>query len=137
MSGRPLDREEYIEQAYCFRTFRERLEDNTPAQEILRSLSEELLATTNLPKAIDFLRGEILHAGRISPGMARLAHYFTPFQTYVMSRAEEERSHFDQKTALLCLRDRPNIWPVRHLPRGSSFINLNASPAIVWGTTGA
>ena len=104
MSGRPLDREEYIEQAYCFRTFRERLEDNTPAQEILRSLSEELLATTNLPKAIDFLRGEILHAGRISPGMARLAHYFTPFQTYVMSRAEEERSHFDQKTALLALR---------------------------------
>ena len=81
MSGRPLDREEYIEQAYCFRTFRERLDDNTPAQEILRSLSEELLATTNLPKAIDFLRGEILHAGRISPGMARLAHYFTPFQT--------------------------------------------------------
>src|ERR1700690_4492940 len=103
MSGRPLDREEYIEQTYCFRTFRERLEDNTPAQEILRSLSEELLATTNLPKAVDFLRGEILHAGRLSPGMARLAHYFTPFQTYVMSRAEEERSQFDQKTALLAL----------------------------------
>ena len=103
MSGRPLDREEYIEQAYCFRTFRERLDDNTPAQEILRSLSEELLATTNLPKAVDFLRGEILHAGRISPGMARLSHYFTPFQTFVMSRAEEERSRFDQKTALLAL----------------------------------
>jgi hypothetical protein len=103
MSGPPLDREEYIEQVYCFRTFRERLDDNTPAQEILRSLSEELLATTDLPKAVDFLRGEILHAGRISPGMARLSHYFTPFQTYVMSRAEEERSQFDQKTALLAL----------------------------------
>jgi hypothetical protein len=103
MSGRPLDREEYIEQTYCFRTFRERLEDNTPAQEILRGLSEELLTTTNLPKAIDFLRGEILHAGWIGPGMARLAHYFTPFQTYVMSRAEEERSQFDQKTALMVL----------------------------------
>ncbi len=103
MSGRPLDREEYIEQAYCFRTFRERLDDNTPAQEILQSLSDELLATTNLPKAVDFLRGEILHTGRISPGMARLSHYFTPFQTFVMSRAEEERSRFDQKTALLVL----------------------------------
>src|SRR5580700_12183170 len=103
MTERPLDREEYIEQAYCFRAFRERLEDNTPAQEILRSMSEELLATTNLPKAIDFLRGEILHAGRLSPGMARLSHYFTPFQTYVMARAEEERSQFDQKTALLAL----------------------------------
>jgi hypothetical protein len=103
MSGPPLDREEYIEQAYCFRTYRDRLEDNTPSQEILQGLTDELLATTNLPKAIDFLRGEILHTGRISPGMARLAHYFTPFQTFVMSRAEEEASRFDQKTALLVL----------------------------------
>jgi len=67
-----LDREEYIEQAYCFRAFRERLQDNVPSQEILAGLSEELLNTSNLPKAIDFLRGEILHTGRISPGMARL-----------------------------------------------------------------
>jgi hypothetical protein len=103
MTERPLDREEYIEQAYCFRAFRERLEDNLPSQEILGSLSEELLATTNLPKAMDFLRGEILHNGRLSPGMARLGHYFTAFQTFVMSRAEEERSRFDQKTALLVL----------------------------------
>jgi hypothetical protein len=103
MTDRPLDREEYIEQAYCFRAFRERLEDNLPSQEILGSLSEELLATTNLPKAMDFLRGEILHNGRLSPGMARLGHYFTAFQTFVMSRAEEERSRFDQKTALLVL----------------------------------
>src|SRR5580704_7952953 len=98
-----LDREEYIEQAYCFRAFRERLQDNVPSQEILAGLSEELLNTTNLPKAIDFLRGEILHTGRISPGMARLGHYFTAFQTFVMSRAEEERSRFDQKTALQAL----------------------------------
>ncbi|HEV8067183.1 MAG TPA: hypothetical protein VGP76_05580 [Planctomycetaceae bacterium] len=103
MTAPPLDREEYIEQAYCFRAFRERLEDNLPSQEILHSLSEELLATTNLPKAMDFLRGEILHNGRLSPGMARLGHYFTAFQTFVMSRAEEERSRFDQKTALSVL----------------------------------
>ena len=103
MTAPPLDREEYIEQAYCFRAFRERLEDNLPSQEILQSLSEELLATTNLPKAMDFLRGEILHNGRLSPGMARLGHYFTAFQTFVMSRAEEERSRFDQKTALSVL----------------------------------
>jgi hypothetical protein len=118
MSGRPLDREEYIEQAYCFRTFRERLDDNTPAQEILRSLSEELLATTNLPKAVDFLRGEILHAGWISPGMARLSHYFTPFQTFVMSRAEEERSRFDQKTALLALERQAEYLAGAPIPAG-------------------
>ena len=135
MSGPPLDREEYIEQTYCFRTFRERLDDNTPAQEILRSLSEELLATTNLPKAVDFLRGEILHAGRISPGMDRLSHYFTPFQTFVMSRAEEERSRFDQKTALLRWNGRPNIWPERRPPRDCSSISSSASPATGSATT--
>src|SRR5262249_5279445 len=29
-----------------------------------------------------------------------LPHYFTPFQTYVMSMAEEDRAKFDQLTAL-------------------------------------
>jgi hypothetical protein len=118
MSGRHLDREEYIEQAYCFRTFRERLLDNTPAQEILRDLSDELLATANLPKAIDFLHGEILHAGRISPGMARLTHYFTPFQTFVMARAEEERSRFDQKIALLVLEREADYLAGNPTPAG-------------------
>ena len=36
MSTAPvLDREEYVEQAYFFRTFRERLADNLPAQDVL------------------------------------------------------------------------------------------------------
>lgn len=95
-----LDREEYIEQAYFFRVYRERLESNVPAQEILSAIHEEILATTRLPMAIEFLRGEIVLTGRISDGMKRLGHYFAPFQTYVMSKAEEERSKFDQKIAL-------------------------------------
>jgi hypothetical protein len=99
-----LDREEYIEQAYFFRVYRERLEDNLPSQEVLESIREEVLATTKLPMALDFLRGEILLTGRLSEGMGRLAHYFRPFQTYVMSRAEEDRSRFDQKTALQVLQ---------------------------------
>jgi hypothetical protein len=95
-----LDREEHIEQAHFFRVYRERLEDNVPAQELLGSVREEILATTKLPMAIDFLKGEIVHTGRISDGMARLSHYFTAFQTFVVSRAEEERSKFDLRTAL-------------------------------------
>jgi hypothetical protein len=95
-----LDREEYIEQAYFFRVYRERLAQSMPAQEILGSVHEEILSTTRLPMAIEFLKGEIVLTGRISDGMARLAHYFTPFQTYVMDRAESERSRFDQKIAL-------------------------------------
>ena len=98
-----LDREEYIEQAYFFRTFRERLEENRPAQDILESVREEILATTKLPLAIDFLRGEILHKGKMHEGMTRLPHYFTAFQAFVMENAEMDKSRFDQKTALLVL----------------------------------
>lgn len=103
MSQPPLDREEYIEQAYFFRVYRERLEENWPAQEILATTREEVLATTRLPLAIDFLRGEILHKGKISDGMGRLPHYFTPFQTFVMENAEADRARLDAKIALLVL----------------------------------
>lgn len=95
-----LEREEYIEQAYFFRTFRERLEEAVPAQDVLQSLRDELLATTKLPLAIDILRGELLHHGTISQGMAVLPHYFTPFQAYVLQKAEEDTARFDQLTAL-------------------------------------
>lgn len=98
-----LDREEYIEQAYFFRTFAERIEENVPTQEILEGLREEVLATTKLPLAIDILRGELMHEGRLSGGMRHLSHYFTAFQIFVMEKAEEDKSRFDQRTALAIL----------------------------------
>ena len=98
-----LEREEYIEQAYFFRAYRERLALNVPSQEILSAIADEVLATTKLPMALDFLKGEILLKGKVSDGMARLPHYFTPFQTFVMAKAEEDRARFDQKTALQVL----------------------------------
>lgn len=98
-----LDREEYIEQAYFFRAFHERLEENLPAQEILQDIREEILATTRLPLALDVLKSELLHTGRICQGMAHLGHYFAPFQAFVMARAEEDRSKFDQRIALQVL----------------------------------
>ncbi|MCA9048037.1 MAG: hypothetical protein KDA89_04880, partial [Planctomycetaceae bacterium] len=99
----PMPREEYIEQAYFFRVYRERLEDRMPSQEILKTVHEEILSTTRLPMAIDFLRAEILHSGRISDAMKRLPHYFAPFQTFVIGRAEDELAKFDLVTALLIL----------------------------------
>lgn len=104
MPGTLLEREEYVEQAYFFRAFRERLDSNVPAQEILATINEEILSTTKLPLAIEFLRGEIVHAGQLSLGMAHLAHYFTPFQTFVISQSEEDRSKFDQRTAFEVLQ---------------------------------
>ena len=103
MPASPLDREEYIEQAYFFRVYRERLEQSVAAQEILLGIREEVLSTTKLPLAIDFLKGELLLHGRVSDGMSRLPHYFTAFQTVVMKQAEEDRSCFDLRMALLIL----------------------------------
>ena len=84
MAAAPLlDREEYIEQIYFFRTFRERLTQNIAAQEVLERLHEEILSTTRLPLAIQFLATELKHTGVLARGFARLPHYFTPFQAYV------------------------------------------------------
>ncbi|MCA9015519.1 MAG: hypothetical protein KDA77_09345 [Planctomycetaceae bacterium] len=103
MKHLPLDREEYIEQTYFFRTYRERLEDSIPSQIVLATIYEEILATTKLPMAIDFLKGELMLTGRISDGMEKLSHYFTPFQTFILKNAEDDKSKFDQKTALKIL----------------------------------
>lgn len=103
MSSTLLDREEYVEQAYFFRTYRERIDDNVPAQEVLASLQDELLATTKLPYAVNFLSGEIQLHGRIGGGMAKLSHYFTPFQAFVMQRAEDDESKFEVRMALRIL----------------------------------
>lgn len=96
MSTPRLDREEYVEQGYFFRVYRERLEENTPSQEILSAIREEILATTKLPMAIDFLKDEVKHTGKLSTGMAHLPHYFSAFQIFVVECAEAERGRFDQ-----------------------------------------
>lgn len=99
-----LDTEEYVEQAYFFRVFRERLDLSVPSQDILAGVKEEILATTKLPMAIEFLTGEIMLNGLMNEGMARLSHYFTEFQTFIMARAEDDYSRFDQRTGLEILQ---------------------------------
>src|SRR5258708_584314 len=94
MSTAILDREEFVEQAYFFRVLRERLAENLPAQEVLGNLHEEILTTTRLPMAIQFLATELKHTGNISTGFARLPHYFTPFQAFVVKQSETEGLRF-------------------------------------------
>ena len=77
---------------------------NVPAQEVLASVREETLATTKLPLAIDFLLGELKHEGVLGPAMARLPHYFTPFQAFVVQESENERMRFDLRVGLEILR---------------------------------
>ncbi len=99
-----LDREENIEQAYFFQAFRERIVDGIPSQDVLARIGEEILSTTKLPMAISYLHSEAKLSGLKGPAMARLSHYFTPFQTFVVSRAEVEvGSRFSMDQALLIL----------------------------------
>jgi len=96
----PLAQEEYVEQAHFFQVLGARLRENMPAQEVLSSIREEILATTKLPMAIDLLLAELRHQGAFTNGMRQLGHYFTPFQTYVMSEAEHDQRRFDMLIAL-------------------------------------
>ena len=98
-----LDREEYIEQAYLFHALGERLRQNMATQDLLKWIKEEILATTNLPMAMDYMAGELKLTGMFSPAMAKLPHYFTPFQTYVIAESEDPRSKFDFAVALKIL----------------------------------
>ena len=95
-----LEREEYIEQVYFFRSLRERLVDGLPSQEILARIGEELLSTTKLPIAVSFLHVEMKVTGVMGPAMDRISHYFTPFQAHVVNQAEHDTSRFPMEQAL-------------------------------------
>ena len=53
--------------------------------------------------------------------MKRLPHYFAPFQAYVFSRAEEDKSKFDQLTALMIL-EREAEYRAQGCPPAGLFI---------------
>jgi hypothetical protein len=99
-----LDREEYVEQAYFFQTLRERMQQSMSTQDLLVAARQEILATTQLPFAIDFMADELKLTGGFATAMARLPHYFTSFQTYVVSEAEKAEGRFDFRIALEILQ---------------------------------
>ena len=116
-----LAREEYIEQSYLFRTLGERMLDGVATQEALKSLGQEILATTKLPLAIDYLVSDLKLTGTIAPAMRQLNHYFTAFQTFVMSEAEDEEGRFDLRTALLILEREAQYLAEAGTPEGLFF----------------
>lgn len=113
-----LDREEYIEQAYLFRSFAERITAGVAAQEALLAIGQEVLATSKLPLAIDYLVGELKLVGTLSTALARLPHYFTAFQTFIMREAEEEGGRFDMRTALAILEREASYRAEGATPQG-------------------
>src|SRR6056297_212851 len=104
VTGAPmLDRAEYVEQAYLFQLLRERIGEQVPLQESLESVQAELLATTKLPWAVDYMLVELKHSGTMGPAMRGLGHYFAPFQAYLVQEAERETGRFDMTVALQVL----------------------------------
>jgi hypothetical protein len=117
-AGKVLDREEYIEQAYFFRVLRERLASESATQIVLAQIDQEILSTTRLPYAIQFLASELKHTGLLSSGFTRLAHYFAPFQAFVIRGTEEENRRFSFETGLLVLEREAEYRSREATPQG-------------------
>ena len=98
-----LDREEYIDQAYLFRGLNNRLDAADPVQIVMKHLRDEVLSTTKLPMAIDYLLAELTHVGTMGTAMKKLPHYFEPFQTFLVEAAEDETGRFDMRQAMVIL----------------------------------
>lgn len=96
-------KEEYIEQAYLFHGLNNRIDAADPVQTVMKHLRDEVLATTKLPMAIDYLLAELTHLGVMSTAMKKLSHYFTPFQAFLIEAAEDDQGRFDMRRALLIL----------------------------------
>ncbi len=113
-----LEREEYVEQAYLYRTLGDRLREQHSTQDLLKWIKEEILSTTKLPLAIDYLAAELKLVGKFSSAMAKLPHYFTPFQTFVVAEAENDRGKFDIGVALKILEREATYRAAGPTPQG-------------------
>jgi len=121
-----LDREEYIEQAYFFRTLRERMQQSMSTQDLLVAIRQEVLTTTKLPMALDFMSSELNLTGGFATAMARLGHYFTSFQSYVMAEAERESGRFDFRVGLEVLEREADYRAKGATPQGSFLYQFEA-----------
>ena len=134
-TGAVLEREEYIEQAYFFRVLRERLANGMASQDVLQRIDQEILSTTRLPYAVQFLSAELKHTGLLSSGFARLSHYFTPYQAFVARGAELETIRFPMDSALLVLQREAEYRVQQPQPAGLFVYQFEVMCATAWATT--
>ena len=121
-----LNREEYIEQAYFFKTLRERMGQSHSTQDLLVGVRHEILATTKLPIALEFMAEELQLTGGFATAMIRMAHYFTPFQSYVVGEAERPEGRFDFLTALVILQREAEFYAKGPTPQGIFLYEFEA-----------
>ena len=120
MSARPepLDRAEYVEQGYLFQLLRERIAEDMALQELLERIRFELLSTTKLPLAVEYLLTELKHSGLMTPAMRGLSHYFNAFQAYLIEESERETGRFATVTALQILEADAKYRAANASPQG-------------------
>ncbi|WP_146593523.1 hypothetical protein [Novipirellula galeiformis] len=121
-----LDRTEYIEQGYLFQLLKERIGENMPMQELLEQTRFELLATTKLPMAVEYLLTELKHSGTMAPAMRKLSHYFNTFQTYLIEEAESETGRFTIGIALHILEADAKYRATEATPAGLFLFQFEA-----------
>ena len=114
----PLPLEEYIEQAYFFRTLRERMQQSMSTQELLVAVKQEVLSTAQLPYALDFMASELRLTGGFATAMAKLPHYFTPFQSFVVAEGERPEGKFDFRVGLEILQREAEYRAQSPTPQG-------------------
>lgn len=120
-----LVREEYVEQEYLFKVLRERM-NASATQELLRSIRFEILSTTRLPIAMEFMESSLKHTGSMADAMRCMSHYFTPFQTFIMEEAERETGKFDYRIALQILEREAHCRAEGMIPQGIFLYQFEA-----------
>ncbi len=119
-----LPREEYVEQAHFFSMLAERYRQNLPIQDSIADGREELLSTSQLLLAAGFLSSEVRYSGQMAPAMARLEHYFTPFQTFIVAASEDEAGRLEFATALKILEREARYKSEEPTPQGVFFFQF-------------
>ncbi len=120
-----LVHEEYVEQEYMFKVLRERM-NASATQELLRSIRFEILATTRLPIAMEFMESSLKNTGSMAQAMQTMSHYFTPFQTFIMAEAEREEGKFDYQIALQILEREAHCRAEGMVPQGMFLYQFEA-----------
>ncbi|MEM6468130.1 MAG: hypothetical protein AAF802_01075 [Planctomycetota bacterium] len=119
--GPLLEDEEYVEQAHLYELLHERSGGDFPIQELLEQLGHEILATTRLPMAMDYLLTEVRHSGLLGPAMQQLSHYFTPFQTFLIDQSELDTGRFMMNTAFKIMEAEAKYRVAGATPAGMFF----------------
>ena len=95
-------------------------------QDLLVQVHHEMLVTTKLPMAINFLVSELKHHGVMASGMRRLSHYFSPWQAFLVEESETDRGRFDTMMAFRILQAEAEFRSKSDSRQGYFFFQFEA-----------